>query len=63
MAMSKPRTVLGSCPFYDHPSGRCYLSEGMPESGTREQKCKSDKNCKTCGNYEAWASGRNYKNK
>ena len=32
-------------------------------SGTCDQKCKSDTKCKTCGNYEAWASGSNYRNK
>jgi tetratricopeptide (TPR) repeat protein len=30
----------------------------MPSSGTREQKCKIESNCKTCGNYESRASGR-----
>jgi len=61
--MQKPRHVSGWCPHYDEPSGRCYLSEGLPSSGTRDQKCKSDTNCKTCGNYEAWASGSNYRGK
>jgi len=61
--MNRPRTVPGSCPFYDHPSDKCYLAETTPSSGTRDQKCKSDSKCKTCGNYEAWASGSNYRGK
>jgi len=61
--MNRPRAVPGSCPFYDHPSGKCYLSETTPASGTRDQKCNSDSRCKTCGNYEAWAKGTNYKGK
>ena len=61
--MQRPRAVPGCCPFYDHPSGKCYLAENIPESGTREQKCKSDTGCKRCGNYEAWASGSNYRGK
>ena len=61
--MNKPRSVPGSCPFYDHPSDKCYLAETTPSSGTRDQKCKSDSNCKTCGNYEAWKNGSNYRGK
>jgi len=61
--MNKPRSVPGSCQFYDHTIDKCYLSETTPSSGTREQKCKSDSKCKTCGNYEAWASGSNYTSK
>jgi hypothetical protein len=61
--MNKPRAVPGSCPFYDHPSDKCYLSETTPASGTRDQQCKSDTRCKTCGNYEAWANGSNYRGK
>jgi len=37
--------------------------ETTPASGTRDQKCKNESNCKSCGNYEAWKSGSNYKNK
>ena len=51
--MNKPRAAPGSCPLYDHPSNKCYLSETTPSSGTRDQKC----------NYEAWAKGSNYRNK
>jgi len=51
--MQKPRRISGWCPHYDEPSGRCYLSEGIPSSGTRDYNCKSDRNCKTCGNYQA----------
>ena len=61
--MQKPRRVSGWCPHYDEPSGCCYLSETMPSSGNRDYHCKSDKNCKSCGNYESWASGRGYKGK
>jgi len=61
--MNKPRTVPGSCPFYDHPSNKCYLSETTPAGGTRDQKCMSESNCKTCGNYEAWKNGSNYRGK
>ena len=61
--MQKPRRVSGWCPHYDEPSGLCYLSESMPSSSHRDHNCKSDRNCKTCGNYEAWASGRNYTTK
>jgi hypothetical protein len=61
--MERPRSVPGMCPFYDHPSSCCYLSESYKDGGTRDYHCKSDTNCKTCGNYEAWASGRNYTNK
>ncbi|GHV19462.1 hypothetical protein FACS189494_01120 [Spirochaetia bacterium] len=61
--MGNPNRISGWCPHYDHPSGRCYLSGSTPSSGTHESKCKSDRNCKTCGNYEAWASGKNYKGK
>jgi hypothetical protein len=61
--MNKPRAVPGWCPFYDHPSDKCYLSGTTPLSSTREHKCKSDKNCKKCGNYEAWAKGSNYRGK
>ena len=56
--MNKPRVVPGWCPFYDDAFDKCYLSETMPSSGTRDQKCKSDSNC---GNYEAWKSGSNYR--
>jgi len=51
--MNKPRVVPGWCPFYDNSSNKCYLAETTPASGTRDQKCKSDSKCKTCGNYEA----------
>jgi hypothetical protein len=61
--MQKPRRISGWCPHYDEPSGKCYLSEQSQSSGHVEYNCKSDKNCKTCGNYEAWAKGTNYKNK
>lgn len=61
--MNRPRAVSGWCPHYDHPSGRCYLTEKLPQSSTKDQKCNSDTRCKTCGNYEAWAKGSNYKNK
>ena len=61
--MQKPRRVSGWCPHYDEPSDKCYLAETTPSSGTRDQKCKSDTRCKTCGNYEAWVSGSNYRGK
>jgi len=61
--MDKPHSAPGMCPFYDLPSNRCYLSEQKHSSGTVNSHCKSDSGCKRCGNYEAWASGRNYKNK
>ena len=57
--MQKPRSIPGYCQHYDDPSGRCYLIERMPETSTRDQKCKSDP--KRCGNYEAWAKGSNYR--
>jgi hypothetical protein len=60
--MGRPN-IKGLCPFYDRANGKCYLSEGTPETYTRENKCNSDTNCKTCANYEAWAKGSNYKNK
>jgi len=59
--MSKPRSILGSCLFYDHPSDKCYLSETTPSSGIRNQKCKNGSNCKSCRNYEALKSGSNYR--
>jgi len=59
---SRP-SLPGLCPFYDKPFDKCYLSETTPASGTREQKCKSDKNCTSCGNYEAWKNGSNYRGK
>ena len=61
--MNKPHAVPGWCPFYDQAFDKCYLSETTPSSGTRDQKCKSDRNCKSCGNYEAWANGSNYRSK
>ena len=61
--MQKPKHVSGWCPHYDEPSGLCYLSEVMPSSGTYDYNCKSDKNCKTYSNYEAWKSSRNYTTK
>jgi len=61
--MTRPNARPGWCPFYSQPSDKCYLAETTPSSGTREQKCKSEADCKRCGNYEAWASGRNYKGK
>jgi len=61
--MQKPRRIAGWCPHYDEPSGCCYLTERMPENSTRDQKCRSDRNCKNCGIYEAWASGSNYRGK
>jgi len=61
--MQKPHAVSGWCPHFDAPSGYCYLSEQYKDGSTREYHCKSDKNCKTCGNYEAWASGKNYRGK
>ena len=61
--MNRPRTAPGCCRFYDHPSSYCYLTEGYQDGYTRDAKCKSSTGCKTCGNYEAWASGRKYKGK
>ena len=61
--MNRPKPMPGWCPFYCQSSNRCYLSEGTPDSGTRDYKCKSDYNCKTCGNYDAWKSGSNYRGK
>jgi hypothetical protein len=61
--MQKPRRISGWCPHYDAPSGICYLSEQSHSSGVVSYNCKSDTNCKRCGNYEAWARGTNYKNK
>jgi hypothetical protein len=61
--MDRPKSVPGMCPFYDHPSSRCYLTEGYQDGSTRDYHCKSEQNCKTCGNYEAWKSGRNYTSK
>ncbi|GHV93470.1 hypothetical protein AGMMS50268_39730 [Spirochaetia bacterium] len=58
--MPNPNRVSGYCPHYDDRSGCCYLSGSMPDSGHRDYNCKSEQNCKTCGNYEAWMSGRNY---
>ncbi|MDR1149273.1 MAG: hypothetical protein LBK66_11645 [Spirochaetaceae bacterium] len=53
----------GWCQHYDAHSDRCCLSEQKQSSGHRDYNCKSDQNCKTCGNYEAWVSGKNYTNK
>ena len=61
--MNKPTQVSGWCPHYDKPSGCCYLSETKPASHTLENKCKNSSNCKTCGNFEAWIKGTNYKSK
>ena len=58
--MQKPRSIPGYCQHYDDPSGRCYLIERMPETSTRDQKCKSDTNCQRCGIYEAWKGKSNY---
>jgi hypothetical protein len=61
--MQRPRVIPGYCPFYDEPSSVCYLSENYQDGGHRDYSCKSDTHCKTCGNYEAWASGNNYRDK
>jgi hypothetical protein len=61
--MDRPRTVSGCCPYYDHPSSRCYLTESYQDGYTRDHKCKSDSGCKTCGNYEAKMNGSNYRSK
>jgi len=61
--MNKPKAVPGWCSFYEGSFDKCYLSETTPASGTREQKCKVESNCKSCGNYEAWKSGNNYRGK
>ena len=60
--MQKPRPISGYCPHYDGSSGCCYLTESLPDSSTRDQKCKTS-NHKNCGNYEAWKSGSNYRSK
>jgi hypothetical protein len=59
--MDMPRNVPGMCPHFDHRDSRCGLSGFYQDGSTREYHCKSNENCKTCGNYEAWASGRNYR--
>ena len=61
--MSRPKKSPGCCQFYDKSFDKCYLAENTPLSSTREQKCKNESRCTTCGNYEAWANGTNYKNK
>ncbi|GHV92605.1 hypothetical protein AGMMS50268_31080 [Spirochaetia bacterium] len=61
--MGNPNRVSGYCPHYDHVNNRCYLSECMQDTGVVEGQCKSKSNCKTCGNYEAWESGNNYRGK
>jgi hypothetical protein len=61
--MANQNRIPGWCPHFDSRSGCCYLSEQTQSSGHTEYNCKSEKNCKTCGNYEAWISGRNYKGK
>jgi hypothetical protein len=53
----------GKCPHFDSQSGCCRLSGNMQDSGHRDYNCKSAEHCKTCGNYEAWISGDNYKDK
>jgi hypothetical protein len=61
--MDRPKRVSGWCPHYDAPSGRCYLTEQSEPTSTQNYHCKSESNCETCGNYEAWAAGRNYTGK
>jgi len=61
--MQRPKHVSGMCPHFDHPSNRCYLTEGTQSGYTLENKCKNESNCKSCGNYEAWAKGSNYREK
>jgi hypothetical protein len=53
----------GWCPFYSGENGNdhCGLSGSMPASGHRDYNCKSSQNCKTCGAYEAWENGTNYR--
>jgi hypothetical protein len=60
--MSAPM-IPGFCPYYVMTQNRCYLSETTPSSGTRDYKCKSSSNFKTCGNFEAKMRGTNYNNK
>jgi len=61
--MDKPRTAPGCCPYYDHPSSRCYLHEQYMDGYTRDNKCMSSSGCRTCGDYESKMNGTNYKNK
>jgi hypothetical protein len=50
--------IPGCCPFWT--GSDCCLSGQSHSSGVEEYNCKSDTNCKTCGNYEAWRDGKNY---
>jgi hypothetical protein len=61
--MNKPTPTPGMCPHFVPSSNRCYLTEETQSGYTLDGKCKSESNCKTCGNYEAWKSGNNYKGK
>ena len=61
--MERPRNVSGWCPNFDEPSECCYLTDSSPSNTHIDQHCKSDYNCKRCGNYEAWVNGRNYTEK
>jgi hypothetical protein len=51
--------VRGACPFWNGEL-RCRLSDSIESTGTIDYNCKSDTNCKSCANYEAWKSGRSY---
>ena len=44
-------SIQESCPFYDYPHNKCYLSRIIPNEDTRNQKCRSDINWKTCEEY------------
>jgi hypothetical protein len=61
--MQRPKHISGMCPHFDHATNKCYLTESTQSGYTLENKCKNESNCKNCGNYEAWKSGSNYKNK
>ena len=55
--------VSGWCPHYDQPNACCKLTGKMVDMVTWDIKCHSNRNCKNCGIYEAWASGSNYRGK
>ena len=60
--MARPKHVPGWCPWFE-PSCTCYLSGCTQSTDHIEYSCKSETNCMTCGNFEAWKDGRNYTDK
>jgi hypothetical protein len=61
--MQRPKHIPGYCPHFYESLLCCYLTEQVQSNRQIEYHCKSEQHCKTCGNYEAWKRGSNYKNK